>query len=116
MAAALLAQSLVDELQLFVNPTAVHGGRSTLDDVLCLRLAGSKVYECGIVVNPYFPGRRRLEFGTVLGRPVLGGLLVTGSVPLVVTERPTLGPARMGIPCGASRESWSVHPGSSRRA
>ena len=55
LAAALLAQSLVDELQLFVNPTAVHGGRSIFDDVLRLRLTSSKAYECGIVVNQYTP-------------------------------------------------------------
>jgi dihydrofolate reductase len=54
-AAALLAQRLVDVLELFVNPTAVHGGRSIFDDVLHLRLAGSKAYECGIVVNQYAP-------------------------------------------------------------
>lgn len=52
---ALLAQGLVDELQLFVNPTAVHSGRSIFDHVLRLRLADSKAYDCGIVVNRYAP-------------------------------------------------------------
>lgn len=52
---ALLAEGLVDELQLFVNPTAVHAGRSIFDDVLRLRLANSKAYDCGIVVNRYSP-------------------------------------------------------------
>ena len=55
LATALLAQSLVDELQLFVNPTAVRGGRSIFDNVLRLRLAASKAYDCGVVVNRYAP-------------------------------------------------------------
>lgn len=65
-AAALLAQGLVDELQLFVNPTAVHGGRSIFDDVLRLRLTASKAYECGIVVNKYAmaPSRSQTAVGT----------------------------------------------------
>ena len=54
-ATALLAQHLVDELQLFVNPTAVHSGRSIFDDVERLRLTKSKAYDCGIVVNRYTP-------------------------------------------------------------
>ncbi|MDQ1449764.1 MAG: hypothetical protein QOC79_2735 [Actinomycetota bacterium] len=55
-ATALLAQNLVDELQLYVNPTAVHTGRSIFDDVLRLRLTASKAYDCGIVVNRYVAG------------------------------------------------------------
>ena len=54
-ARALLAQGLVDELQLFVNPTAVRNGQSIFDNVQRLRLTGSTAYECGIVVNRYAP-------------------------------------------------------------
>lgn len=55
LATALLAQGLVDELQLFVNPTAARAGRSIFDNVLRLRLVASKAYDCGVVVNRYAP-------------------------------------------------------------
>ena len=54
-ATALLTLNVVDDLQLYVNPTAVHSGRSIFDDVLRVRLANSKAYDCGIVVNRYCP-------------------------------------------------------------
>ncbi len=52
---ALIAHKLVDELHLFINPTAVHAGRSIFQDVLGLRLTNSKAYDCGIVVNVCSP-------------------------------------------------------------
>jgi dihydrofolate reductase len=50
---ALVAQGLVDELQLFVNPAVLGGGASIFDSPQVLSLAGSKAYECGIVVSRY---------------------------------------------------------------
>jgi dihydrofolate reductase len=55
-AAALVANGLVDEYQLFVNPTAVGTGSSIFAsavDGLPLRLIDAKAYECGIVVNRF---------------------------------------------------------------
>jgi dihydrofolate reductase len=53
-AAKLLAGGLVDELQLFVNPTVVGDGRSIFGGGgQRFRLQGSQAYECGIVVNRY---------------------------------------------------------------
>jgi dihydrofolate reductase len=56
-ATSLVALGLVDELQLFVNPTAVGAGRSIFDsaqrDGLRLSLIASQAYSCGIVVNRY---------------------------------------------------------------
>ena len=60
-ASALVAAGLVDEYQLYVNPTAVGAGRSIFDslpDGVPLRLQESTAHECGIVVNRYVPRRR----------------------------------------------------------
>lgn len=57
-ASALVAHGLVDEYQLFVNPTAVGAGLSifgSASDGLRLQRIGSKAYECGITVNRYSP-------------------------------------------------------------
>ncbi len=57
-AAALAAAGLVDEYQLYLNPTAVGRGETLFRSVaggLRLRLVGSKPYACGIVVNRYTP-------------------------------------------------------------
>jgi len=57
-AAALAAAGLVDEYQLYLNPAAVGRGESLFRSVaggLHLRLAGSKPYDCGMVVNRYTP-------------------------------------------------------------
>ncbi|HEX3141774.1 MAG TPA: dihydrofolate reductase family protein [Rhizobacter sp.] len=63
-ASALVAASLVDEFQLFVNPTAVGAGRSIFDTrsgglQLQLQLLDSAAYDCGIVVNRYAPAVNR---------------------------------------------------------
>jgi dihydrofolate reductase len=56
-ASSLVAAGLVDEFQLFVNPTAVGDGRSIFEDArskgLKLHLIGSTSYACGIAVNRY---------------------------------------------------------------
>ncbi|CAN7158093.1 dihydrofolate reductase family protein [Variovorax sp. LjRoot84] len=58
-ASSLVAASLVDEFQFFVNPTAVGSGRSIFEDARTggpqLQLIGSASYDCGIVVNRYAP-------------------------------------------------------------
>jgi dihydrofolate reductase len=57
-ASALVAAGVVDEYQLFVNPTAVGAGRSifgSLPGGLRLQLQQSTSYDCGIVVNRYSP-------------------------------------------------------------
>ena len=54
-ASALLAQGLVDELQLYVNPYAVGGGRSIFARGGPLKLLGAQPYACGIVVSRYAP-------------------------------------------------------------
>jgi dihydrofolate reductase len=57
-ASALVAYGLVDEYELFVNPTAVGAGLSIFGsavDGLRLDPIGSKAYECGITVNRYSP-------------------------------------------------------------
>ncbi len=59
LASALLSAGLVDEIQLYVNPTAVGDGLSIFKDVpgLHLNLIASNRYECGIVVSKYAPIR-----------------------------------------------------------
>lgn len=53
----LLAEGLVDELQLYANPAALGGGESIFrDGARQLTLLGSQSYDCGIVVNRYAPG------------------------------------------------------------
>lgn len=57
-AAALAAAGVVDEYQLYVNPTAVGRGESLFRSVaggLRLTLVRSKSYACGVVVNTYIP-------------------------------------------------------------
>jgi dihydrofolate reductase len=57
-ASALIAAGVVDELQLFVNPTAVGSGASIFHDThngTRLRLIRSDSYASGIVVNRYAP-------------------------------------------------------------
>jgi dihydrofolate reductase len=59
-ATALLAHGLVDELQLFVNPTAIGAGNTPFagrERPLRLTLLRSDAYPCGMVVNRYAPGR-----------------------------------------------------------
>jgi dihydrofolate reductase len=54
LASALVAHRLVDEYQLFVNPTAVGAGLSIFASAvngLPLQPIDAKAYDCGIVVN-----------------------------------------------------------------
>jgi len=52
-AKSLVAAGLVDEYQLYVNPTAVGSGESIFRTTTPLRLLGSTPYDCGIVVSRY---------------------------------------------------------------
>ena len=55
-ASALVAEGLVDEYQLFVNPSVVGEGLSIFRQApQGLRLIGSTAYACGVVVNRYAP-------------------------------------------------------------
>jgi len=56
-ASSLIAAELVDEFQLFINPAVLGAGRRIFDQggFGKLRLLGSKVYACGMVVNRYAP-------------------------------------------------------------
>lgn len=55
-ASALLANGVVDELQLFVNPSYVGSGQSIFGESGAkLQLTHSKPYACGIVVSRYRP-------------------------------------------------------------
>jgi dihydrofolate reductase len=52
----LIRENLIDEYNLFINPAAIGKGLSIfagLNEKLNLKLAGSKAYDCGIVVNRY---------------------------------------------------------------
>ena len=54
---ALLEHDLIDELNIFVNPVAIGGGRGMriFKDRTALRLTSSTPYSSGIVVNTYQP-------------------------------------------------------------
>ncbi len=54
-ASALIAAGLIDELQLFINPTALGKGARIFDQsgFRRFRLLGAKAYACGIVVSRY---------------------------------------------------------------
>ena len=52
---SLLENKLIDELNLFVNPTAIGSGMSIFAARTPLRLTESRVYTDGIVVNRYNP-------------------------------------------------------------
>jgi dihydrofolate reductase len=54
-AAALLKAGVVDELQFYVNPTAVAAGRSIFEQARPLTLIDATAHECGIVVQRYRP-------------------------------------------------------------
>ena len=58
--AALIKQGLIDELHLFINPTAIGNGMSIfkeLDSKQKLTLVKSTAFDCGIVVLHYEPKR-----------------------------------------------------------
>lgn len=52
---SLIENGLIDELNLFVNPTAIGEGLRIFTGHTALKLAGSTAYDCGIVVNRYQP-------------------------------------------------------------
>ena len=57
-ASALISESLVDEVQFFINPAVICNGSSIFKgevDGLRMKLKQSKSYDCGIVVNRYKP-------------------------------------------------------------
>jgi len=52
---SLLENGLIDELNLFVNPTAIGKGMRIFSAARPLKLKGSTAYSSGIVVNTYEP-------------------------------------------------------------
>jgi dihydrofolate reductase len=52
---SLIEHNLIDELNLFVNPTAIGNGMRVFAGRKPLKLAGSTAYPCGIVVSTYNP-------------------------------------------------------------
>lgn len=59
LASALIAEGLVDELQLYTNPAVLGGGSRIFDrgGFNLLTLLGSKTYASGMVVSRYAPGQ-----------------------------------------------------------
>lgn len=57
-ARALLAADLVDELQLYVNPTVIVAGSSIFREARQMRCIDAVSYDCGIVVQRYVPQAR----------------------------------------------------------
>lgn len=49
----LIKENLIDELNLFINPTAIGNGLRIFSDRTRLQLVKSESYECGVVVNTY---------------------------------------------------------------
>jgi dihydrofolate reductase len=54
----LIAENLIDELHLFVNPAAIGNGLRIFNQRTKLLLQESTHYECGIVVSIYTPARK----------------------------------------------------------
>ena len=52
---SLIEHNLIDELNLFVNPTAIGNGMRVFAGKKPLKLTGSTAYPCGIVVSTYRP-------------------------------------------------------------
>jgi len=53
----LIQQGLIDELHLFVNPTAIATGKSIFKDTTKLNLVKSRAFSCGVVVLNYEPSK-----------------------------------------------------------
>ncbi len=51
----LIEKNLIDELNIFISPTAIGTGMKIFKDTTKLELLKSTAYECGIVVNTYRP-------------------------------------------------------------
>jgi len=52
---SLIRHHLIDELNLFLNPTAIGDGLKIFSERTPFTLTGSKAYTCGIVVNQFKP-------------------------------------------------------------
>jgi dihydrofolate reductase len=52
---SLIEQSLIDEMNLFVNPVAIGNGMQVFKAKTPMKLETSTAYPCGIVVNTYLP-------------------------------------------------------------
>ena len=52
---SLIKEGLIDELNLFINPTAIGNGLNIFSDRTNLKLERSKTFDCGIVVLTYSP-------------------------------------------------------------
>lgn len=50
---SLIKNNLIDEFNLFVNPTAIGNGLQIFTDTRKLKLTGTKTYECGVVLLQY---------------------------------------------------------------
>ena len=50
---SLIKHGLIDELYLFINPTAIGEGRKIFSDKHSYALVTSQSYSCGVVVNQY---------------------------------------------------------------
>jgi dihydrofolate reductase len=53
--ASLIEQGLIEEMNFFVNPVAIGNGLRVFKGKTPLKLAASKAYPSGIVVNSYLP-------------------------------------------------------------
>jgi dihydrofolate reductase len=52
---SLLDHGLIDELNLFINPTAIGSGMRIFSDRTKLKLVNSEAYKSGVIVNKYVP-------------------------------------------------------------
>ena len=52
---SLIENNLIDELYLFINPTAIGQGLSIFNGRVPLELDNSIRFDCGIVINKYLP-------------------------------------------------------------
>jgi len=53
----LVKENLIDELNLFINPTAIGNGLAIFKDRTNLKLLKNQPFECGIVLLQYAPGK-----------------------------------------------------------
>lgn len=54
---SLIENNLIDEFNLFVNPTAIGEGLRIFPGTIGMILIKSQAYDCGIVVNTYAPNK-----------------------------------------------------------
>jgi len=55
----LIEAGLIDELHLFVNPTALGKGMPVFGELQKMKLISSRSFECGIVLLCYEPKNKR---------------------------------------------------------